>query len=67
MPPLAPSIVNSQIAHFPAPTGGWNPLDNIAAMAPDAIVFAAEIPRTSLGKFLKTRLREQYAGWKWES
>jgi fatty-acyl-CoA synthase len=34
---------------------------------PDAIVFAAEIPRTSVGKFLKSRLREQYCDWKWES
>jgi fatty-acyl-CoA synthase len=34
---------------------------------PDAIVFAEEIPRTSVGKFLKSRLREQYGNWKWES
>lgn len=34
---------------------------------PDAIVFATEIPRTSVGKFLKSRLREQYGNWKWES
>ncbi len=33
---------------------------------PDAIVFATEIPRTSVGKFLKSRLREQYGNWKWE-
>jgi fatty-acyl-CoA synthase len=33
---------------------------------PDAFVFAAEIPKTSVGKFLKTRLREQYQDWKWE-
>jgi fatty-acyl-CoA synthase len=33
---------------------------------PDAFVFAAEIPRTSVGKFRKTTLRDQYAGWKWE-
>ncbi|MBI1737764.1 MAG: long-chain fatty acid--CoA ligase [Acidobacteria bacterium] len=33
---------------------------------PDAIVFAGEIPRTSVGKFLKSRLREQYSNWKWE-
>jgi fatty-acyl-CoA synthase len=33
---------------------------------PDAIVFADEIPRTSVGKFLKVKLREQYADWKWE-
>jgi len=33
---------------------------------PDAFVFANEIPRTSVGKFLKLKLREQYTGWKWE-
>ena len=33
---------------------------------PDAFVFAAEIPRTSVGKFLKIKLREQYADWTWE-
>jgi fatty-acyl-CoA synthase len=34
---------------------------------PDAFVFADAIPRTSVGKFKKTALREQYANWKWES
>jgi fatty-acyl-CoA synthase len=33
---------------------------------PDAFVFAGEIPRTSVEKFLKLKLREQYADWKWE-
>jgi fatty-acyl-CoA synthase len=33
---------------------------------PDAFVFAKEIPRTSVGKFLKAKLREQYADWKWD-
>ena len=33
---------------------------------PDAFVFANSIPRTSVGKFLKSRLREEYANWKWE-
>jgi fatty-acyl-CoA synthase len=33
---------------------------------PDAFVFVAEIPRTSVGKFKKTALREQFADWKWE-
>jgi len=32
---------------------------------PDSIVFAGEIPKTSVGKFLKSRLREQYSNWKW--
>ncbi len=34
---------------------------------PDAIVFTESIPRTSTGKFLKTKLREQFADWKWDS
>ncbi len=33
---------------------------------PDAFVFRTEIPRTSVGKFLKTKLREEYANWKWK-
>ncbi len=33
---------------------------------PDAFVFADEIPRTSVGKFMKIKLREQYANWKWD-
>ena len=33
---------------------------------PDAIVFVEAIPRTSVGKFMKSRLREQFKDWKWE-
>jgi len=33
---------------------------------PDAFVFEKQIPRTSVGKFQKTKLREQFAKWKWE-
>ena len=33
---------------------------------PDAFVFEKAIPRTSVGKFQKSRLRDQYANWKWE-
>jgi len=33
---------------------------------PDAFVFADEIPRTSVGKFMKIKLRQQFANWKWE-
>jgi fatty-acyl-CoA synthase len=33
---------------------------------PDAFVFTEAIPRTSVGKFKKTALREQFANWKWE-
>ncbi len=34
---------------------------------PDAFVFIEAIPRTSVGKFQKTALREQFADWKWNS
>jgi fatty-acyl-CoA synthase len=33
---------------------------------PDAFVFIPEIPRTSVGKFKKTALRDQFANWNWE-
>jgi fatty-acyl-CoA synthase len=33
---------------------------------PDAVAFVAEIPRTSVGKIQKSRLREQFASWDWE-
>jgi len=33
---------------------------------PDAIVFAEAIPRTSVGKFMKSRLREEFKDWKWK-
>jgi fatty-acyl-CoA synthase len=34
---------------------------------PDAFVFTDELPRTSVGKLLKLKLREQYANWQWVS
>jgi fatty-acyl-CoA synthase len=34
---------------------------------PDAFVFVEAIPRTSVGKFKKTALREQFANWQWDS
>ncbi len=33
---------------------------------PDAFVFLDAIPRTGAGKFLKSALRERYAGWTWQ-
>ncbi len=33
---------------------------------PDSIVFVEAIPRTSVGKFKKTELRQQFENWKWE-
>jgi fatty-acyl-CoA synthase len=34
-------------------------------MVPDGYVFVDAIPKTTTGKFLKTRLREQYRDWQW--
>jgi fatty-acyl-CoA synthase len=34
---------------------------------PDAFVFIDTIPRTSVGKFKKLALREQFANWNWDS
>ncbi len=33
---------------------------------PDAFVLEKQIPRTSVGKFQKIKLREQFANWQWE-
>jgi len=33
---------------------------------PDAFTFVAAIPRTSTGKMMKSRLREQFHDWRWE-
>jgi fatty-acyl-CoA synthase len=33
---------------------------------PDAFVFVREIPRTSVGKFKKIALRQQFSDWQWE-
>ncbi|MHB8586194.1 MAG: long-chain fatty acid--CoA ligase [Thermoplasmatota archaeon] len=34
---------------------------------PDAWVFLKEIPKTSTGKFQKTKLREMYPSWDWDA
>ena len=34
---------------------------------PDAFVFVEAIPRTSVGKFKKIALRQQFARWKWDT
>jgi len=33
---------------------------------PDNFVFVDQLPHTSTGKLLKSKLREQYKEWKWE-
>ncbi len=34
---------------------------------PDAFVFVEQIPKTSVGKFLKMALRKKYANWNWQA
>jgi len=34
---------------------------------PDAFVFVQELPHTSTGKLLKTKLRKDFAGWSWDA
>ena len=34
---------------------------------PDAFVFVQELPHTSTGKLLKTKLRKDFAGWAWDA
>jgi len=33
---------------------------------PDAFVFVSELPHTSTGKLLKSKLRQEFKDWKWE-
>jgi fatty-acyl-CoA synthase len=46
-------------AHLAAKFAKWQ--------IPDAFVFVDAIPRTSVGKFQKSKLREQFADWKWQA
>jgi fatty-acyl-CoA synthase len=34
---------------------------------PDAVVFVEELPHTSTGKLLKSKLRQQFGEWQWET
>lgn len=34
---------------------------------PDAFVFVAELPHTSTGKLLKSKMRQQYNQWQWDA
>jgi fatty-acyl-CoA synthase len=34
---------------------------------PDAFVFVDELPHTSTGKLLKSKLRQQFNEWVWDS
>jgi len=52
-------VSSSEITEFIAPKfSKW--------WIPDSVVFVDEIPRTSVGKFQKSKLREQFQNWKWQ-
>jgi fatty-acyl-CoA synthase len=65
--PLAVVVLNDGAEAKPAELREFLAAKFAKWQLPDAFVFAKEIPRTSVGKFLKMALREQFVDWKWES
>jgi fatty-acyl-CoA synthase len=65
--PLAVVVLNEGKQAQPAELREFLAVKFAKWQLPDAFVFAKEIPRTSVGKFRKIALREQFADWKWES
>lgn len=64
--PLAVVVLNEGMNATPAELREFLSAKFAKWQLPDAFVFAEEIPRTSVGKFKKTALRQQFADWKWE-
>ncbi|HVA95139.1 MAG TPA: long-chain fatty acid--CoA ligase [Candidatus Dormibacteraeota bacterium] len=64
--PLAVVVLNQGAAAQPEELREFLAARFAKWQLPDAFVFANEIPRTSVGKFRKTALREQFIDWKWE-
>ena len=65
--PLAVVVLNEGAKAAPAELREFLAAKFAKWQLPDAFVFAAEIPRTSVGKFRKVALREQFVDWKWET
>ena len=65
--PLAVVVLNEGAKAEPAELREFLAAKFAKWQLPDAFVFAKEIPRTSVGKFRKMALREQFVDWKWES
>ena len=65
--PLAVVVLNEGAKAEPAELREFLAAKFAKWQLPDGFVYAKEIPRTSVGKFRKTALREQFADWKWES
>ncbi len=65
--PLAVVVLNEGASAEPAELREFLSAKFAKWQLPDAFVFAKEIPRTSVGKFRKMALREQFVDWKWEN
>jgi fatty-acyl-CoA synthase len=65
--PLAVVVLNEGATAHPAELRDFLATKFAKWQLPDGFVFAKEIPRTSVGKFRKMALREQFVDWKWES
>jgi len=65
--PLAVVVVKDGAQVAPADLREFLSLKFAKWQLPDAFVFTGELPRTSVGKLLKLKLREQYANWEWET
>jgi fatty-acyl-CoA synthase len=65
--PLAVVVLNEGAKAEPAELREFLAAKFAKWQLPDGFVYAKEIPRTSVGKFRKTALREQFVDWKWEA
>ena len=63
--PLAVVVLKEGAAASAEDLKAWLEAKFTRWQLPDAFVFADQIPRTSVGKFQKMRLRELYQDWKW--
>jgi fatty-acyl-CoA synthase len=64
--PLAAIVLKNGSRATPEDLRAFLSLSFAKWQLPDAYVFIDAIPRTSVGKFKKAALREQFAGWKWD-
>jgi fatty-acyl-CoA synthase len=64
--PLAAVVLNDGATATPEELRAFLAQSFAKWQLPDAFVFLPEIPRTSVGKFKKTALREQFANYHWQ-
>jgi acyl-CoA synthetase (AMP-forming)/AMP-acid ligase II len=65
--PLAAIVLKEGARATPDELGGFLANSFSKWQIPDAFVFVDAIPRTSVGKFKKASLRDQFADWKWDA